>query len=201
MALWQETFTNWATAWGAIRSLSARTQDGVVVLENADGALTEIIGNGDAAARFPAPAGMVTLVGDSSEALAEATQGWRDVRAMVLLTAATDDMNASPKLPPNVETAEAPMETYDLVEISLFDKPVLSGRIAMEDDVAFVGGFETYAPEGAGMEHVATHLLAEEAFVHGADTLFTVVAPEVVADFEAAGWSVAAHVVTGEVAS
>lgn len=197
MAIWQESFTDLVTAWGAIRSLEARPQESVVVLENEDGSAAEIIGNYDAAAQLPAQAPVATLVGESAEALARAAAGWQDVRTLVLLTSATDDMSAAPKMPPNAETAEAPMETYDLVEISLFDRPVLSGRIALSGEVGFVGGFETYAPEGEGFEHLATPLLAEEAFVHGADTLFTVVAPEAVSGFEAAGWKVAGHVISG----
>lgn len=112
----------------------------------------------------------------------------------VLLTARTDDLNTALDLPENAELARAPLELYDLVEISVFDHPVATGRIRVDGGLAVVGGLEAQA-SAAGMNLGAAVLaaLADEAFIHGADTLYSVVGPEQAAGYAAAGWTVAAH--------
>jgi hypothetical protein len=112
----------------------------------------------------------------------------------VLLTAPTAELDAVPELPEGAELAQAPLELYDLVEVSVFDHPVASGRVRIEDGIAVLGGLESQTPgAGKGFERAVLAALVDEAFVHGADTLYTILLPGQVANYTADGWTVAAH--------
>lgn len=207
MADWQDTLPLWAAALAAVRGQTSAPKDsGVVTAAAVEHAHPEYIlawpgASADRAAETVRqhPGAVLTLVtADSGAALSyAAAQGLTPVGQAVLLTAPTDELNAAPNLPENAELAQAPLELYDVVEISVFDHPVASGRIRIGDGVAFVGSLRTEAPAaGKGFESAVLAALADEAYVHGADTLYTVLDPQEVEPFTASGWTVAAHIVS-----
>jgi hypothetical protein len=206
MADWQDTLPLWAAAWAAVRGQSSAPEgSGIVTAPDADPAPPEYIfawpgTDADRAAETVRehPGAVLTLVtAESGDALDyAAARGLEPVDQAVLLTAPTGEMNAAPELPENAELAQAPLERYDVVEISVFDHPVAGGRIRIADGLAVIGGLQTHTPESAkSLEPAVVAALADEAYVHGADTLYTVLAPHRVADYAASGWTVAAHIV------
>lgn len=200
MAQWQDEFAELATAWAAVRGLEAAPDGDGVRAQGAD--MQEFIypwpGTGDSVPISALQSGAVlTLVTANPREAADfaASQGLAEDVAFVLLTVPTADLDDAPPLPENAGVAQAPLEFYDLVEVAVFDTPVASGRIRVEDDVAMVGGLQAPADDAEGrFEPVVLAALADEAFVHGVDTLSTVVTPEQVARYVDAGWTVAAHV-------
>jgi hypothetical protein len=207
MADWQDTLPLWAAAWAAVRGQSSAPEgSGVVTAAAGEDAPPEyILGwpgtDADRAAENirQHPGAVLTLVtADSGDALSyAAAHGLAAVGQAVLLTAPTEDLNAAPDLPENAELAQAPLELYDLVEISVFDHPVASGRVRIEDGLAVIGSLQAEMPDaGEGFETAVLAALADEAYVHGADTLYTVVSPDQVADYAGSGWTAAAQVIS-----
>ncbi|WP_168709345.1 hypothetical protein [Arthrobacter sp. PAMC25564] len=207
MADWQDSLPLWAAAWAAVRGqTSAPEGSGVLTAAAGEHSHPEYIlawpgTDADRAAETVRqhPGAVLTLVsGGSGDALGyAAARGLAPVGHAVLLTARTDELNAVPELPENAELAQAPLELYDLVEISVFDHPVASGRIRIEDGLAVIGGLQTHTAEsGKSFEPAVLAALADEAYVHGADTLYTVLGPHQVADYTASGWTVAAHIIS-----
>jgi hypothetical protein len=205
MAHWQDTLPLWAGAWAAVRGQSSAPDgSGVVTIPAGEQARPEHVQawpgtDADRAAETVRqhPGAVLTLVtGGAGDAQSyAAARGLVPVGRAVLLTAPTDEVNAVPALPENADLAQAPLELYDLVEISIFDHPVASGRVRIEDGLAVIGALESHPPESVpGLEPAVLAALADEAFVHGADTLYTVVGPDRVADYTGSGWTVAAHV-------
>ncbi|MCX6500161.1 MAG: hypothetical protein NTU93_15410 [Arthrobacter sp.] len=207
MADWQDTLPLWAAAWAAVRGQSS-APEGTGVVTAAAGAHSQpeyiLAWPGTGADRAAEtvrqrPGAVLTLVTTDAEAALSyaATLGLAPVGQAVLLTAPTEDLNAAPDLPENAELAQAPLELYDLVEISVFDHPVASGRVRIEDGLAVVGSLQAEAPEaGKGFEAAVLAALADEAYVHGADTLYTVVSQDQVAAYTASGWTAAAQVIS-----
>ena len=207
MADWQDTLPLWAGAWAAVRGQSSVPEgSGVVTAQTGEHAHPEYIlawpgsdADGAADAVSQQPGAVLTLVTADPAAAAgyAAARGLASVDIAVLLTAPTNELNTRLDLPENAELAQAPLELYDLVEISVFDHPVASGRIRIEDGLAFIGGVQTDTPESGGsFEAAVLAALADEAYVHGADTLYTVLGPGPVAAYTASGWTVAAHVIS-----
>ena len=205
MADWQETLPRWAGAWAAVRGqTSAPYGSGIRTAPAGVGAPPEYIlawpgTDADRAAETVRqhPGAVLTLVsGDSGTALDyAAAHGLALAGQAVLLTAPTDELNTVLELPENAELAQAPLELYDVVEISVFDHPVASGRVRIDGGLAVIGGMETQAPAaGESFEPAVLAALADEAFIHGADTLYTVVGPHQAAGYTGAGWTVAAHI-------
>jgi hypothetical protein len=207
MADWQDTLPLWAAAWAAVRGQSSTPEgSGVVTAADGEDAPPEYIvawpgTDADRAAERVRqhPGAVLTLVtSDSGDVLSyAAARGLAPVGQAVLLTAPTEELNGAPDLPENAELAQAPLELYDLVEISVFDHPVASGRVRIEDGLAVIGSLQTEAPESAkGFEAAVLAALADEAYVHGADILYTVVSPDRVADHTGSGWTAAAQIIS-----
>jgi hypothetical protein len=182
MADWQDTLPLWAAAWAAVRGQSSAPEGSGVVTAGAHSDPEYILAwpgtDADRAAETvrQRPGAVLTLVTtDSGAALGyAATLGLAPVGEAVLLTAPTEDLNAAPAMPENTELAQAPLELYDLVEISVFDHPVASGRVSIEDSLAVIGSLQAEVTEtGKGFEAAVLAALADEAyarrghFVHG----------------------------------
>jgi len=213
MAEWQDSLPLWAAGWAAVRGqTSAPEGSGVRTAPAGEHAHPEYIlawpgRDAERAAETVRqhPGSTLTLVfGEAGEALdyAAAARGLAPVARAVLLAAPTDQLNAAPLLPENAELAQAPLELYDLVEISVFDHPVASGRVRIEEGLAVIGGLQTQTPDsGKGLKQAVLAALADEAYVHGADILYTVVGPDEVEAYIASGWTAAAHIVSLRAAS
>jgi len=207
MAHWQDTVPFWATAWAAVRDQRATADGaGAVIGPAGDPGHREYIfawpgPDADRAAENlrQHPGAVLTLVyGGSGDEVLEyaAGRGLAPVEHAVLLTAPTDELNTAPALPENAELAQAPLELYDLVEISLFDHPVASGRVRVEEDLAVIGALAAEEPaSGQAFEPAVVAALADEAFVHGADVLYTIVDRQQLARYTASGWTAAARIV------
>lgn len=207
MADWLDSFPLWAAAWAAVRGQSSAPHGaGIVTGPDGDHAHPEYVlpfpgDDADAAAEAVGrqPGAVLSLASaDPEAALAfAANRGLVPVDQRLLLTAPTDQLNEAQKLPPDLDLAQAPLELYDLVEISVFDHPVASGRVKVEDGLAVIGGLQTQTPEsGKSFRPAVLAALADEAYVHGADDLYTVVGPDEAAEYTVGAWTVAAHIVS-----
>lgn len=128
-----------------------------------------------------------------------APEGLTPVSELVLLMAPTAELSTGVELPENAQVALAPMETFDAVEITLFDRPVARGRIQVRDDFAAVAIRELpEGPEKETLERALFAAMAEEAFIHGAEYLHMVVGQEAAASYQASGWTAAARLVSFE---
>ncbi|MEV4989617.1 hypothetical protein [Pseudarthrobacter sp. LMD1-1-1.1] len=81
---------------------------------------------------------LTLLCADAGAAEGLAPGGLAPVAEQVLLMAPTAGLDAAVELPENSQVALAPMETYDAVEITVFDHPVAKGRIQVRDAFAAV---------------------------------------------------------------
>ncbi|MDP9889314.1 hypothetical protein [Pseudarthrobacter enclensis] len=157
-------------------------------------------GTEELAAKAAAEGIRLTLVtAESGAADGPAPGGLTPVSERVLLMAPTAELSAGVELPENAQVALAPMETFDAVEITLFDRPVARGRIQVRDDFAAVAIRELpEGPEKETLERALFAAMAEEAFIHGAEYLHMVVGQEAAASYEASGWTAAARLVSFE---
>lgn len=102
----------------------------------------------------------------------------------------TSDIDQTPSLPEGGDVVGAPLGPFDVVEATLFGRPAARGRIAFGDGLAVVGRFDFevgFAPEDFGPALLSA--LAEEAFLEGAETLYTVVEGAALPHFLGSGWS------------
>lgn len=182
MADWQDSLPRWAAGWTAVRGrLSAAEGSGVTALPDGEHPQAEYIlawpGNdvdAAAAALLKQPGAILTLATSDPEAARDyaAGRGLAAVGAASRPTARTEDLDVAPALPEDAQLAEAPLEFYDVVEISPFDHPVAGSRISIQEDPAVVGGVRAQGPDDAGRLAAAVLAgLADEAGAHGAGTL------------------------------
>jgi len=204
--------TGWVPAWTDLQERSVGPMDGGFIIEGGMGQDTEgreyLAGwPGPDAEQLAAkasgePGVRLTLLcsdADADAAKGLAPGGLVPVAERVLLMAPTGELNTAVKLPENAQVALAPMETFDAVEITVFDHPVAKGRIQVRDDFAAVA--ITELPEGPEKETFERGLfaaMAEEAFLHGAEYLHMVVEMEAAAPYEASGWAAAGRLVSFE---
>jgi len=183
--------TGWVPAWADLQERPAEAANhGFAVgtgAEQSSEGLEYITG-------WPAP-------GAEELAAKAAAEGMRltPVSELVLLMAPTAELITGVELPENAQVALAPMETFDAVEITLFDRPVARGRIQVRDDFAAVAiGELPEGPEKETLERALFAAMAEEAFIHGSEYLHMVVGQEAAASYKASGWTAAARLVSFE---
>ncbi|ALO65291.1 hypothetical protein NHF46_24265 [Arthrobacter alpinus] len=191
MALWQDSFHDWAQAWATLQDVQSTAAGAVVTI----GAQQVMVWPGDGAVAETVAAGSeLVLVTDDPTGATEfaQSQGLRATTRNVLLSAETEDLELVPDLPPDAYLAEAPMENYDLVEVALFDRPVGSGRLKIGDGIAVMAALmvdEEHATLAPAFEQAMVAGLGEEAFTHGADTLYLIAGEEQADRFAAVeGW-------------
>lgn len=205
MSGWQETLQDWGAAWAGVRDREfAADGDGLRTVD--DHGTAELIlawpGEDAAGAVQEArthPGSMMTLVADPSEGIFDraAPRGLVPVKRAILLTAATADLETTSTLPGTGGLEEAPLERYDMVEATEFGRPVASGRVRVENGVAVIGSVKTHHPDtSTAFGQAVLAALVEEAYVHGAETLYTVVSERQVPGYTDTGWTVAAHLFT-----
>lgn len=190
----------WIPAWADLQERPFAPADSGFILEG--GAGTEFVTSlpgPDAAQLVAGQSGegvvRLTLVSaDAGTAAGPAPSGFSTAGEGVLLMAPTAELNVDAGLPETSQVAQAPMETYDAVEITVFDRPVAKGRIQVRDDFAVVAITELPdGPERGDFERALFAAMAEEAFLHGAEYLHMVVQPSDAARYEGSGWTAAAR--------
>lgn len=199
----------WVPAWAELQGRSADPLNAGFVIEGGTGQGAEgqeyVAGwpGSDAeelAARAAGEEARLTLLcadAESMEGLAPG--GLAPVAERLLLTAPTAELNTGVELPENSQVALAPMDTFDAVEITVFDLPVARGRVQVRDDFAAVAITEVpEGPEKETFERALFAAMAEEAFLHGAEYLHMVVEPGVAGPYEASGWTAAGRLVSFE---
>lgn len=140
----------------------------------------------------------LTLVcADADTAAGVAPAGLSLAGQSILLMAPAAELDVDAGLPDTSQVAQAPMETYDAVEVTVFDRPVARGRIQVRDGFAVVAITELpEGPEQEGFRRAMFATMADEAFLHGAEYLHTVVPPADAPRYEGSGWTVAGHLLT-----
>lgn len=102
----------------------------------------------------------------------------------------TSDVDQTAKLPEGGSVVGAPMGDFDVVEVTQFGRPAGKARIAFGEGLAVVGRFEFepgFTPEDFGPALLAA--LAEEAFLEGAKTIYTVAEGKELPSFLGDRWS------------
>lgn len=206
MTGWLEELPSWAIAWAALReSASVREGAGVRITAAGDDDDELIVGwpgpDADQAAKAATgqPGSILTLVAeDRAPVLAfAADHGLEPSRQGVLLSAPTAALETSSPLPESAGLESAPLDEYDVVQAIEFGHPVASGRLRIEDGIGVIGGLKCHrADPGSVFSRAVLAALVDEAFVHGAETLYTVVTERQASGYEAVGWTVVAHVLS-----
>ena len=197
----------WIPAWADLQGRSAEAMDAGFVVEGGTGEAPQgqeyvtVWAGGDAeepAAKAAGKgAGLTLHCADAGTTENLAPGGLTRVSERVLLMAPTAELNTGVELPDNSQVALAPMETFDAVEITVFDRPVARGRVQVRDDFAAVAITEVpEGPEKQTFERGLFAAMAEEAFLHGAEYLHMVVEPDAAAPYEATGWTTAGRLVS-----
>jgi len=200
----------WVPAWAELQGRSADPLNAGFVIEGGAGLSAEgqeyVAGwpGSDAeelAAKAAGEGARLTLLCDvdaeSMEGLAPVALA--PVGERLLLMAPTAELNTGVELPENSQVALAPMDTYDAVEITVFDRPVARARVQVRDDFAAVAITEVpEGPEKETFERALFAAMAEEAFLHGAEYLHMVVEPGAAGAYEASGWTAAGRLVSFE---
>lgn len=201
--------TGWVPAWADLQERTAEPIDAGFIVDAGSGHGS---GEPEYVAAWPGPGaeklatrtadargGRLTLLCAAEAAEGVAPEGFAAVAERVLLMAATAELNTDVELPENSQVALAPMETFDAVEITVFDHPVAKGRIQVRDDFAAVAITELpQGPESAALERGLFAAMAEEAFLHGAEYLHMVVELDAASPYEASGWAVAGRLLSFE---
>lgn len=107
----------------------------------------------------------------------------------IVLEISTSDVDQPPRLPEGGDLVEAPLGLFDTVELTLFGRPAAKGRIAFGEGIAAVGLFEF--EDGTSADELGPAVLsalAEEAFLEGAEVIYTVVEGEA-PSYLGSGWS------------
>ncbi len=201
MESWQDTFADWARAWAALDDLDATVEGSTVHFgtkrvaawpgENIEAEITVLDADSE----------LVLITEDSAETTQYAlSKGLLASSRQVLLQAETEELDLEPHLPADANLSEAPMENYDLVELALFDRPVGSGRLSMGNGLAVVAQLrfdDGHEERLAAFEQAIVAGLGDEAFAHGAGTLFLIAGEKQAQRFAAVdGWTRVAEVLS-----
>ncbi|MCH6470528.1 hypothetical protein [Sinomonas terrae] len=102
----------------------------------------------------------------------------------------TGDVEQPPQLPEGGDVVGAPLGPYDAVEVTLFGRAAARGRIAFGDSVAVVGRFDfEHGTDPDKLGPAVLSALAEEAFLEGADVIYTVVEGHQAPSYLGSGWT------------
>lgn len=198
MAMWQDAFLDWTHAWASLQDLDFGSSGELAAIGNTHVLIWSSAVNTPQAASS-SDLILVTEDPDGATAFA-ATLGLQSSNRQLLLRAETEDLDLIPNLPPDAYLAEAPMDNYDLVEVALFDRPVARGRLSMRGELGVLAEFDVdpgHEDLVSDFEQAMVAGLGEEAFTHGADTLFLIASVEQAERFSSVdGWSQVAEILT-----
>lgn len=144
---------------------------------------------------------LVLITADAQQAVQHAmAKGLRAGSRMALMQAETEDLDLAPHLPSDAYLALAPMGSYDVIELALFDKPVGRARLGVGDGLAVVNHLSVDDGQDdqlALFEHAMVAGLGDEAFAHGADTLFLIASQAQARRFATVeGWAKVAEILS-----
>ena len=146
--------------------------------------------------QIPADTNRLMLLGQpvehSSAALSE--QGWQLGATLVLLAGRPDDVEQVVKLPDTSALFEAPMDDYDVVEVTDFDRPVARGRMHFGPNYALLSDPDLFSPSDPDTARRAVLAnFAGSAFQHGLPWLLLVASEDNAREL-AEGWSRATRI-------
>lgn len=201
MDSWQDAFQDWAGAWASVHDIESAV-DGDAVLIDAQRVM--VWPGANAAAQAGGLAAGTELVFVTEDAAGTngfaASQGLKSTTRLLLLRAETANLDLNPYLPADAHLADAPMENYDLVELALFDRPVGSGRLSMGENLAVIAKLvvdDGHDGQLAQFEQAMVAGLGDEAFAHGADTIYLIAGEAQAQRFAAVdGWSQVAEILS-----
>jgi hypothetical protein len=204
---WQSDFTQWVSAWAAVRGLSS-TQDGdavkmapsrgldppqyVVTWPGRDTprAAAEVAG------RRGARLTMVTDDAETAQSFA-ARQDLAPLSRLALLSAYPSDLPQVPQLPEDADLTMTLTESCSVVEISSFGDVVALGRMAPVRGFAVFGGLDIRrADPDHTMESAVLAALAGEAAARDAPMILMPALPKSALWYGRQGWSPTADVLT-----
>jgi len=139
----------------------------------------------------PADAQRLVFLGPSNES-AQAklqSQGWQQSATMHLLAGKPEDVEQVVKLADTSGLFEAPMENYDVVEITDFDRPVARGRMHFGSTYGLLNDPDLFSPSDPDVARRAVLAnFAGAAFSHGLPWLLLVATEEHASQLPE-GWS------------
>lgn len=131
---------------------------------------------------------------DEQAAALLSEQGWEQSATLVLLAAQPDDVEQVVKLAETSVVFEAPMDNYDVVEVTDFDRPVARGRMHYGSNYGLLSDPDLYSPsEPDAARRAVLANFAGAAYQHGLPWIF-LVAQEQNASPLAQGWSRATEI-------
>ena len=201
MDSWQDAFQDWARAWALLHDIEPEADGDAVVIGSRRVMVWPGPDGAAPAAGLAAGSELVLVTEDAAGTTRFAqSQGLQATQRQLLLRAGTENLDLNPHLPADAYLADAPMENYDLVELALFDRPVGSGRLSMGENLAVIG--QLHVDEGhdgqlAQFEQAMVAGLGDEAFAHGAGTIYLIAGEEQARRFAAVdGWSQVAEILS-----
>lgn len=138
----------------------------------------------------------VILLGLPNAAVASALKdaGWSETAAMSLLAGKPEDLVEVVKLPETSTLFEAPMNDYDVVEVTDFDRPVARGRMHYGANYGLLSDPDLYSPsEPDAARRAVLANFAEAAYGHELPWILLVASKEH-SDNLATGWSKATDI-------
>ena len=184
---------HWTNGYALVRDrIASFPAPGEMRSVNLDGNDVEILRYWpDASYQVPADAQRLVLLGpqnpDTAQALAAA--GWFEAATQTLLAGQPEELEQVVKLPETSVVFEAPMDNYDVVEVTDFDRPVARGRMHYGETYGLLTEPDLYAPSDPDAARRAVLAnFAGAAYSHGLPWLLLVTDP-VQAAARAEGWS------------
>lgn len=176
MAAWQDSLAEWTQSWNATGG-----PERVVAIWPGDATGDSAADPANVPANVPAEV-TVVVSEDPAAATAALASAGRPVKSQLkLVVGQAEDQELAATLPENSYVALAPMDTYDAVEVAIFDRPVARGRMNVGEGLAVMAhvSVDEDQTEIAGpLEFAMIDAVAEEAFLHGADLIFFVATTE-----------------------
>ncbi|WP_313813893.1 hypothetical protein [Glutamicibacter sp.] len=183
----------WTEAYALLRDrIASFPKPGEIRSVNHDGEDVEVLSYWpDASWTAPNDAKRLILLGTPNEQTAATLRnaGWDETAKMALLAGRPDDVEQVVKLPDTSALFEAPMDDYDVVEVTDFDRPVARGRMHYGSTFGLLSDPDLYAPSNPDVARRAVLAnFAGAAFGHGLPWLLLVATSENAANL-AEGWS------------
>lgn len=187
----------WTEAYALLRDrIASFPKPGEIRSVNHDGEDVEILSYWpEPSFTVPSDAQRLVFLGAPNPQTADALRaaGWKESATMALLAGKPDDVEQVVKLPDTSALFEAPMDDYDVVEITDFDRPVARGRMHYGSTFGLLSDPDLYAPSNPDVARRAVLAnFAGAAYSHGLPWLLLVATSEHAGNL-AEGWSKATN--------
>ncbi|UYQ77973.1 hypothetical protein OF385_02025 [Glutamicibacter sp. JL.03c] len=187
------TLPSWTSDYALLRDRIASFPNQQEVRSvNQDGDDVEILRYWPSASwNAPEDAQRLIFLGPSDESTRAGLQnrGWQHSATMHLLAGKPEDVEQVVKLADTSGLFEAPMDNYDVVEVTDFDRPVARGRMHFGSTYGLLSDPDLFSPDDPDAARRAVLAnFAGSAFSHGLPWLLLVATEEHAAQLEV-GWS------------